>query len=94
MPNDPERLKRYLTCEVPDKQWVADKLVYLLSGETVIPPFSAAAIKLGQLSRDENCQMEEVAEVIQMDAGLASDIIKVASSVGFAARRISSLDQA
>ena len=45
VPNDPERLKRYLTCEVPDKQWVADKLVYLLSGETVIPPFSAAAIK-------------------------------------------------
>ena len=38
--------------------------------------------------------MEDVAEVIQMDAGLASDIIKVASSVGFAARRITSIDQA
>ena len=94
MATDPDRLKRYLTCEAPDKKWVSDKLVYLLSGEAIIPPFSAAAIKLGQLSRDENCQMEDVAEVIQMDAGLASDIIKVASSVGFAARRITSIDQA
>ena len=50
---------------------VSDKLITLLSGEAIIPPFSAAAIKLGQLSRDENCQMEDVAEVIQMDAGLA-----------------------
>ena len=66
----------------------------LLSGEAVIPPFSVAAIKLGQISRDENCQMEDVGVVIQMDPGLASDVIKVASSVGFAARRISSIDQA
>ena len=73
MPTDSDRLKRYLVCETPDKQWVTDKLIYLLSGEVVIPPFSAAAIKLGQLSRDENCQMEDVAEVILMDAGLASD---------------------
>ena len=69
MATDPDRLKRYLTCEALDKKWVSDKLVYLLSGEAIIPPFSAAAIKLGQLSRDENCQMEDVAEVIQMDAG-------------------------
>ena len=48
---DPDRLKRYLTCEALDKKWVSDKLVYLLSGEAIIPPFSAAAIKLGQLSR-------------------------------------------
>jgi len=91
---DPERLKRYLVPEAPDKQWVSDKLVTLLSGEAIIPPFSAAAIKLGQISRDENCQMEDVSAVIQMDPGLASDVIKVASSVGFAARRISSIDQA
>ena len=69
-------------------------MVTLLSGEAIIPPFSAAAIKLGQISRDENCQMEDVGVVIQMDPGLASDVIKVASSVGFAARRISSIDQA
>ena len=94
MATDPDRLKRYLICEAPDKKWVSDKLITLLSGEAIIPPFSAAAIKLGQLSRDENCQMEDVVEVIQMDAGLASDIIKVASSVGFAARRITSIDQA
>jgi putative nucleotidyltransferase with HDIG domain len=94
VPTDPDRLKRYLVTDAPDKEWVSDKLVYLLSGKAVIPPFSAAAIKLGQLSRDENCQMADVSAVIQMDPGLASDVIRVASTVGFAARRISSIDQA
>mgnify|MGYP003729861327 FL=1 len=51
-------------------------------------------MKLAQISRDENCQMEDVGAIIQMDPGLASDVIRVASSVGFAARRISSIDQA
>ena len=94
MPTDPERLKKYLVSETADTRWVSDKLVTLLSGEAIIPPFSAAAIKLGQITRDENCQMEEVGEVISMDPGLASDVIRVASSVGFAARRIASIDQA
>ncbi len=94
MPTDPERLKKYLVSETADTRWVSDKLVTLLSGEAIIPPFSAAAIKLGQITRDENCQMEEVGEVINMDPGLASDVIRVASSVGFAARRIASVDQA
>ena len=94
MPTDPERLKKYLVSETADTRWVSDKLVTLLSGEAIIPPFSAAAIKLGQITRDENCQMEEVGEVINMDPGLASDVIRVASSVGFAARRIASVDHA
>ena len=73
---------------------MSDKLVQLLSREVVIPPFSSAAIKLGQITRSEDVTMEEVEEVISMDPGLASDVIKVASSAGFAARRISNIMQA
>ena len=89
-----DQLVKYLAYESHDKKWVSDKLIYLLDGDPVIPPFSAAAMKLAQISRDENCQMEDVGAIIQMDPGLASDVIRVASSVGFAARRISSIDQA
>ena len=70
-----------------------DKLITLLSGEAIIPPFSAAAIKLGQLSRDENCQMEDVAEVIQMDAGPAR-YHQGGQLRGLRGRRITSIDQA
>ena len=92
--SDPEKLEKYLHCEAPEKKWVQQKLQMLLARDAVIPPFSAAAIKLGQLVRNENVTMEEVAKVIEMDPGLSSDCIRVASSVGFAARRISSIQQA
>ena len=91
---DPEKLAKYLMCADAQKAWVTDKVVNLLSGEPVIPPFSAATVKLGHLCRNEDVSMDEVAEVIAMDPGLASKCVAVASSAGFAARRISSIQQA
>ncbi|MEC8927764.1 MAG: HDOD domain-containing protein [Verrucomicrobiota bacterium] len=91
---DPEKLAKYLMCADAQKAWVTDKVVNLLSGEPVIPPFSAATVKLGHLCRNEDVSMDEVADVIAMDPGLASKCIAVASSAGFAARRISSIQQA
>ncbi len=70
------------------------KVVQLLASDGVIPAFSSAAIKLGQLTRNPDVSMEEIREVIEMDPGLAADCTKVASSAGFAARRISSIEQA
>ena len=92
MPN-PEKLEKYLFCK-HDKLWVKQKLQLLLARDAVIPPFSAAAIKLGQLVRKEDVTMEDISEVIEMDPGLSADCVRVASSVGFAARRISSVQQA
>ena len=91
---DPEKLRKYLVSHTPELEWAADKLLKLMCGEVIIPPMSAAAIKLGQISRDENVTMEAVAKVISMDPGLASDCIRVASSVGFAGRRITDIEQA
>ncbi|MBL67923.1 MAG: hypothetical protein CMO74_05650 [Verrucomicrobiales bacterium] len=91
---EPEKLEKYLACDMPERMWVQKKLMMLLARDAVIPPFSAAAIKLNQLTRKEDVTMEELTDVIEMDPGLASDCIKVASSVGFAARRISSIQQA
>ncbi len=91
---DPQQLEKYLVCNSPDKEWVKRKLLLLLSRDAVIPPFSAPALKLGRATRDENISMEEVARIVEMDPGLAADCIKVASSAGFAARRIASIQQA
>ncbi len=41
-----DNLVKYLAYESHDKKWVSDKLIHLLSGDPVIPPFSAAAMKL------------------------------------------------
>ena len=89
-----KQLEKYLVCDRQDKEWVARKVVQLLTGDGVIPAFSSAAIKLGQLTRDPDVSMEEIREVIEMDPVLAADCTKVASSAGFAARRISSIEQA
>jgi HD-like signal output (HDOD) protein len=91
---DPSKLAQYLTVSDPSKAWVAERLIYLMTQATVIPSFSAAAIKLGQLARDENATVDDLAAVIEMDPGLASRCVQVASSAGYAARRIASIHQA
>jgi putative nucleotidyltransferase with HDIG domain len=93
VPN-PKQLEKYLVCDQPGKEWIAQKIIQLLGSDGVIPAFSSAAIKLGQLTRDPDVSMEDIREVIEMDPGLAADCTKVASSAGFAARRISSIEQA
>ena len=93
MPN-PKQLEKYLVCDLPGKEWVPQKIIGLLAGDGVIPAFSASAMKLGQLTRDPDVSMDDIKDVIEMDPGLSADCTKVASSAGFAARRISSIHQA
>ncbi len=89
-----EKLKRYLACNQPDKAWAVSKVISLLKTDGVIPAFSSSIIKLGHLTSNPSVSMNEIREVIELDPGLSSDCIKVASSVGFAAHRISSIQQA
>lgn len=86
--------EKYLVCDAPDKQWILQKIIQLLDNEGVIPAFSSSIIKLGRLTRDPGASMEDIKDVIEMDPGLSSDCVQVASTVGFAARRISSIKQA
>jgi len=90
----PQKLKRYLACNQPDKEWAVRKMISLLETDEVIPAFSSSIIKLGNLTSDPGVSMNDIREVIELDPGLSSDCIKVASSVGFAAHRISSIQQA
>ena len=90
----PSELEQYLVCNFPDKEWVGQKVIQILDSDGAIPAFSSAAIKLGELTRDQDISMDDIKSVIEMDPGLSSDCIKVASSAGFGARRISSIQQA
>jgi len=89
-----QKTKKYLACSQPDKDWAIQKIVRLLVADEVIPAFSSSVIKLGHLTSNPTVSMNDIREVIELDPGLSSDCIKVASSVGFAAHRISSIQQA
>ena len=89
----PHELEKFLVCDEPDKQWILQKIIHHLDNDGAIPAFSSSIIKLGRLTRDPGASMEDIKEVIEMDPGLCSDCIKVASTGGFAARRISSINQ-
>ncbi|MEK0445768.1 MAG: hypothetical protein RLZZ399_1089 [Verrucomicrobiota bacterium] len=73
--------------------WVRDRLISLLeSGEA--PSLSASALKLMDLLSREGVQMEDLEKLIEVDPGLASRCIRVASSVMYGARSITSIQQA
>ena len=90
----PQKFNRYLACTQPDKEWAVRKVISLLETDEVIPAFSSSIIKLGYLTSNPGVSMDDIREVIELDPGLSPDCIKVASSVGFAAHRISSIQQA
>jgi putative nucleotidyltransferase with HDIG domain len=73
--------------------WVQDRLWSVLRSSEA-PSLSASAMKLMGLLEDENAQMEDLERVIEVDPGLASRCIRVASSVMYGARSISSIQQA
>ena len=75
-----EELEQYLTVTHHSKRWIRDRVRDLLSSEKVVPSFSAAAVRLADVARDENVGMEEVAQIISMDPGLTTRCIVATTS--------------
>lgn len=71
-----------------------ERLHALLLSDSLLPAFPAAAMKLCTLAQKDSTQMEDVAKVVSADAGLAARCVTIASSIGFAARPIESINQA
>ncbi len=88
------KMEDYVLVGDPTKKWVTDHIVEVLEKECALPVFPAAAMKICTLSQQEGVTLEEFAQVISMDPGLAARSIQVAGSVGFAARPIDSIFQA
>ena len=66
---EPSELEQYLTVAHHSKRWIRDRVADLLMSEKVVPSFSAAAVRLAEVSRDENAGMDEIAKIIAMDPG-------------------------
>ncbi|MBM3840421.1 MAG: HDOD domain-containing protein [Verrucomicrobia bacterium] len=84
----------YLQVSDPSRQWVADRLTTLLNDESIVPSFPDVAIRLCSLVQNDSTTMADFAKVIMLDTALAARCLQVASSIGFAARQIDSIDQA
>lgn len=80
--------------QLPIRQRPDELMSSFLSSDTLVPAFSDAAVKLCSLSQKETTSLDELAAVISLDPGLATRCLKVASSIGFAARPIDNIDQA
>lgn len=90
----PKNLEQFLTVNDPSKRWVRDKLVHLFLYESAVPPFPAAALRLTNLARSADVDMDEIAKVISKDPGLTTSCIRVASAPAYGSRTITTIDEA
>jgi HD-like signal output (HDOD) protein len=66
----------------------------VLASEQVVPSFSAVALKLTTMVRDDRRTLDDFAAVIALDPGLAARCIKVAGTVAYRGRSINTIKEA
>jgi putative nucleotidyltransferase with HDIG domain len=81
-------------CAHPGKRWVQDQLVHLLASENVVPSFSDVATRLTTMIRDDKITLDDLGRVISLDPGLAARCLKVAGTVAYRGRAISTIHEA
>jgi putative nucleotidyltransferase with HDIG domain len=73
---------------------VQDRIMQLLDSESVVPSFSNVAMKLTTMIRDENLTIDDLGQVISLDPGLTARCVRVAGSVAYRGRSISTINEA
>jgi len=87
-------LGHYVETSNPAHRVTLDRLNALMQNKSAVPAFSEAAVKLCTLAQNEDASMDDFAEVVALDPGLAARCLYVASSIGFAGHSIESIQQA
>jgi len=92
---EPRRLvdKSFLATH-PAKRWVHDRVVELLSSEASVPSFSVAAMKLTEMVKDDNYDLEDLAAVVRLDQGLSMRCLRVASAPAYGGHNLTSIQDA
>jgi putative nucleotidyltransferase with HDIG domain len=85
---------QFFVCSHPAKKWVQDRIMQLLDSESVVPSFSNVAMKLTTMIRDENLTIDDLGQVISLDPGLTARCVRVAGSVAYRGRSISTINEA
>lgn len=78
----------------PAKRWVHDRVVELLSSETTVPSFSAAALKLLAIAKSETFGLDEMAAVVELDPGISARCLRVAATAAHGGRNLSNIQEA
>ena len=75
----------------PAKRWVHDRLVELITSETVVPAFSLVVTKLTAMTRDENTSLEDIADLVALDQGLSTRCLRAANAPSSGGQAISNI---
>jgi putative nucleotidyltransferase with HDIG domain len=78
----------------PTKRWVHDRLVELLDSETAAPAFSPVVTKLIRMMGDEATVMDDIADIVALDPGLATRCLRSANCAANGAKRMSTVPEA
>jgi putative nucleotidyltransferase with HDIG domain len=78
----------------PAKRWVHDRIVELLTSETVVPAFSAVVTKLTTMTRDETVGLEDIADLVALDQGLSTRCLRAANAPSRGGQAISNIQEA
>ncbi|MEN9573776.1 MAG: hypothetical protein RL514_1631 [Verrucomicrobiota bacterium] len=76
-------LLHYLELADPAKRWPRDRMLEVFEAGDSFPSFSAAVLKLTRLAKDEAVGMDELADLISKEPGLATNCIRAASTSRF-----------
>lgn len=76
------------------KLTVRERVITALQQKGDVPAFPVTAHRLLELAKQPNVDLNAVAEVVRLDPGIASRILKVASSPAYAGQTISTLEEA
>jgi putative nucleotidyltransferase with HDIG domain len=71
-----------------------DKVLQELEKDSMVHSFSGAAQKLMQITQKEDVILAEIAEVVNMEAGLAARILRLANSIVYGGKSIERIEDA
>jgi len=85
---------RLFYSQATQKLILRDKIVQALSKETSVPAFQATTQRLLQIVTQPEIHIEQVAEIVKLDPGIASKLVKIASSPVYSQKEITSIQDA
>lgn len=85
---------KLLYSRASQKLILREKVHQAVRKETDVPAFQGSSAKLLQLVSKQDIHIEDVADIVKLDPGIASHLLKIASSPSFGSKQISSIQDA
>lgn len=76
------------------KQKLRERILHMIEKDSAVPAFPVSAQRLLEVSSQENSDMGEIAQVVQVDPGLASKYLRLANSSYYGGKSIANVEEA